>query len=530
MQLPFHDDDGRLAGVVDVLEERVLRYADDGSGRWSPEPIPTRLRTSRAMALEAISEAVAGTDDVLLEAFLEYLELEIEPLKQGLKRAVISGALVPILMASGASGLGGSAVLDAMVDWLPAPVPEANAFRAQVLSRHHDSDGKPYVVLRVLSGQPSRKAPWIHPITGARTRIGKLYQLRGERRSVFHGAGAGAVVATWDALPGVAGDCFVDRPDTPHAARPDLPPPQLVWTFALPEKKTARERVQAAAARLAVEDRGLQLELATGGGWIRGLGQAHLERSMDVLRRETGLRLSISLPPVAYREAPRKSVHGVEAAHRRVDSDGLVAEFGACALDLDPDPGADSLQFTDALDASFDFDLPTRYRPSIQEGVQLAGLVGCRGYPVVGARVRLIGGDHNCLVSTEAHFVQAGALALRRALEKADTFLLEPWSHIEVAVQSGRVGEVMADISSRRGRIVGLDTVNPKGVILALCPDVELRTFAVRLQAMSGGRGRFTRRASHYAPLPAHLESQAHESGRASSSVPPVADWNKAAC
>ncbi|MCA9492871.1 MAG: hypothetical protein KC621_23225, partial [Myxococcales bacterium] len=209
-------EDGHLIGLLDVVADRLLRYADDGSGAFSPEPVPPTLKQVRDLALERVAEAVAVTDDALLEHYLEYLELPPDMLREGLARAVRSRALVPILLTSSARGVGGVPLLSAIAEWLPSldevprevvdhdgtreTVDPGGPFVARVIASHVDDGGERWHELRILAGRPP-KGDWVDARTGERHRVRKLYQVRGPRRSTFQDPRAGAIVGTWDPPP-----------------------------------------------------------------------------------------------------------------------------------------------------------------------------------------------------------------------------------------------------------------------------------------------------------------------------------------
>jgi len=243
---------------------------------------------------------------------------------------------------------------------------------------------------------------------------------------------------------------------------------------------------------------------------LSGLGDAHLARALRRIVSASGLELDHGLPQVAYRETPRRRADRVEGVYLQQDADGLAEAFGAVEVDLLPDPVAREPGWVEQLDGEAARELPERFRPAIRTGFERALAHGpTAGYPVVGISACLVGGRYDMLCSTEEHFERAGEIAGRRALERAGTFLLEPWSHAEIELPESTVGDVIASISALRGRILGLEVRGSRAVVKALCPDRELRDFGKRLQQSTGGRGVFGQRASHYEPLPQHLVAEA---------------------
>jgi elongation factor G len=234
---------------------------------------------------------------------------------------------------------------------------------------------------------------------------------------------------------------------------------------------------------------------------------------MGLLRERIGLDVNAELPPIPYREIPAKAVEAVSGIHRLEDNDGLAVEFGACVVDVllnRQDSGQDPLriEFEDAFDDSEE--LPTRFRPAIDEGVRKGLLRGpTAGYPVLGARIRLTGGEYDILQSTEDHFRLAGEQAARKAMLSSGTRLMEPWWRVDVYVPSASVGEAIAEVSTRRGRVVGMDMLGDEMRVIVSMPYRELRTFSSGLQAVTAGRGRFFGDFSHYERTPDHLLGEA---------------------
>ena len=535
VHLPFVDDDGRLAGIIDLVHGVVLRF--DGDAQCSAEPVPERYARTVLQAREALAESVALTDDDLLEQYLEDLELSDEALESGIIQGLLSRRLMPVLLASVPGRIGAQPLLNAMGRWMPSPLrrprtireddgtpsvlhpaEEADAgasapFVATLVARCFDADGAPYQVVRVWSGRPPRSGHLVHGRDGRQARVQKWYRLRGPRRSVAADAGPGALLATWDALPGRPGDTLTDGVRLCVPA-PEPPPPMTAWLLTSTDEAALGEAVRG----LVEADLGLSLltDEATGGLLLAAATEGHLTLAVRNLRLHWGVDVETALPPVGYREVPAAAVAAVEGVHVREDSYGLVEEYGRCTLDLLPQAcdtsipvdGLEPLSFEDDVDP--DEDLPERWRPAIGEGALSALAHGpTAGYPVVGARVKLRGGAYDMLQSTDDHFRLAGEKGVRSALERSGTRLLEPWWSVEVTVPQQHLGELIGDISSHRGRVVGMEVDGPVAKLCAHSPYRELRTFSSRLLALTGGRGAFKAEPNHYEPLPDHLVGEA---------------------
>ncbi len=504
--------------ILDVLGRQVLRYAADGS--HSPEPVPDHLQEVLARAWEELAEAVAITDDALLEHYLEYLELPPPLLREGLHRAVRSRAVVPVFVSSAASGVGAAPILDALAEWVPAVAdvprlaldhdgnPEAidpdTGFVARVLGEQRDADGAPWHLLRVMAGRPPA-GDWFTARTGDRHRVRKLYRIRGPRRASAAGVGPGSIVGTWDPMEVGAGDTLTDGARTELAGF-RAPAPMVAWSVA-PARTSDGPRLDAALLATCRADPGLALhtDTLTGAVLLAGLDEGHLKIAIDRIR-SLGVEVEVALPPVGYVEAPRSVVEGVEGLHIRTGADGLVEEFGRCEVTLSPTDPLEGNVFVDGI-GDEEEDVPHRYRGAIDAGVREALRHGpTAGFPVMGAELALTGGAYDLLQSTEEHFRMAGQRAARAALERAGTRVLEPWWEVEVTAPARALGDLLSDISAQRGRVLSTEVNGEIAVVVAHCPYRELRTFGTRLQRLSHGRARYLARESHYEPVPAsHL-------------------------
>ncbi len=527
VQLPYFDDEGRFSGVINLLEPdgepRVYRYDLCGGNAFSPEPLPERARADAHAAWERLQEAVALADDALLEDYLEFLVLAPAQVHEGLARLVRRGEVVPVLFASAALAIGAHPLLDAIVSLLPSPLERAapvgrgvdgeplairpdDPFLAQVIASSLDDDGKVVQVLRVWSGQPPRNGQWVDANTGARFRVGKLYQVRGPRRAMAHTTGPGAVVATWDVEAGRPGDTYgVDGSRIAPAPPVSAPMVSYLLDPVGPRDKAA---LPAAVERLCLLDGALSFTVdpLTSGIVLHGQDDVHLGRALDRLQHRFGLHIRAALPPVPYRETPSGAASRVRGVYRE-EAGALVSAFGECWLDIVPQHPEAGVRFENRAEPD---SLPVRFIHALDAGIRDASRHGpTAGYPVTGVGVRCVDGEYDMLSSEDDHFRQAGAVALRAALEQTGTELLEPWSLVRIEVGAPEVGPVLTEVGSRRGRILDMQVGARHAVIEAHLPFREVRVFAPRLQAAAGGRGRFTASHSHYEKLPIELVREA---------------------
>ena len=509
MQVPLDDDEGRFCGVASLLMRRALRYDPEGSARYSVEPLSDDLSEKVAAAWEYLVESVALSDDALLERYLEFLELPVDEVRAGLAAGMASGALLPVLFAAGGRSVGVHALLDFSVWAFPDPLARERAgerepsvdgpLRARLLATQLDGQGQPFHVLRILSGTPGHSKELREAGGEGTARLRKLYQVRGPRRTLAVNLGPGSIVATWDPIAGRPGTLWAEGVEEPGPA-PTRPEPMVSWLLE-PARGTTREKLDGALLQLQQLDAGVELgrDPFTGHPVVGGRDGLHLEVVLERLRTRLGVDVSSSLPPVQYVEAPSASVLNVQGVHRK-GGDIDVVEFGECWVNLAPMEPDSGNQFS--ANPSEDR-LPSRFIPAVHDGVQCGLMHGpTAGYPVIGADVLCTDGEYDMFASTDEHLKLAGTAAVRNALEKSGSRLMEPWSDLAVQVPATGVGDILQHLAAHRGQITGMEVEGDVAHIQAMFPERELQHFAPRLQSLTHGRGRFTRGSKHYRYLP----------------------------
>lgn len=505
---------GALVGLIDVLAGTAHRYLGGESTEFVEEPVPEALHEALAVARERAHEAATLGSDELLEHYLEHFELTDDRARAGLHAASEAGKVALIALTAATLGVGGADLLDAVAqvapdprDWvMPAGMSVRPRFVAQWIGSRFDDDGAVVAYLRVWSGPVPANALWRNGRTGETVRVRKLYRARGPRRASADPVDSGAVVATWDPLPGLPGDAFSDVEDMPLVAPKPGEPMTWLWVRCVREGK--HPQLVAAVEQLRKLDPSLRWseEPHVGGVRLGGLTRAQLDLARLRLEDRFGLELIVDLPPVRYLERPAASVREVHGLHcKRKGSE--VVEYGECWIDLEPTPPELGFQFVGEVHEDV---LPTRFVPPIGEGARRALAHGpTAGYPVSGVLVRCERGEYDALESVEVHFEHAGERAMQAALLQARTELMEPWSEVRVFCGSEHVGPVLADLNAHRGRVLGLEVSELSSVVQAHLPNRELLTLAGRLEALTGGRAWFDLRASHYDRLPNELVGEA---------------------
>ena len=323
LQLPLMDDDGHVCGVVDLLDQKAYRYAPDGSGAWSEEPLSKQMARAAGAARERLIEAIALEDEHLLERYLEFLGLPDDVVQDGLARSTQRCTMLPVLLTSAHLAIGAGPLLDHLVRLLPEPSlarrPALDAdgeFVATVLHTSIDSEGRPWSMLRVWDGAPRHGAELVTGSTGARSKVRKLFQVRGPRRAVAHSTGPGTIVGTWDLIDARPGDVLTHgaRLSTP---RPDMPPPMTAYTLSTEDDHQAALLERALTILLRM-DHGLEVRALAGREHLlEGRTPGQLDRAVEWLKHRMGVRFSVELPRVAYREAPAQPASRAEGVHLR---------------------------------------------------------------------------------------------------------------------------------------------------------------------------------------------------------------------
>lgn len=507
VQMPYKEPGGELVGVVDLIDGVAYRYAGNGTGRFSPEPIPERLSEEFRSRRERLIEAIALTDDGLLEGYLEYLSLDDADFREGLRAAVRNRLVLPVFLAVADQCIGVKPLLDFMhwafpqtvVPQIPQESMRSERF-ATFLASQVDSAGNLYHILRLWTSAEKRGGQWVNGRSGSSSKVRKYFHVRGPRRSTAHSLVPGAIVAVWEPVEGRPGDTLVSSGTlwvNPVHLRPSM------MTYAL-ATDCAPKQLEDALGQLAQFDHAIRFgsEALSGRRTISGHSEAQLERAVRWIQLRIDAPIRGELPEVQYRETIKLEVSGIEGKHERLEN-GLVEEFGACTLTVAPGNFEQALQFEEQVDEE---DIPHRFLGAVESGIRKGMIKGpSGGFPVMGLRVQCVGGDYDFMQSTEDHFQSAAERGLRLALLEGGTRILEPWNTLSLEVPQDAVGNVLADITQRRGRISGLEIHGKVARVRADAPAREVRLLAPRLDAITGGRGHFTVEVTHYAPLPDEL-------------------------
>ncbi len=518
MQVPIGKE-ASFEGVVDVLSGRSWRYALDGSGKGREGDVPPEMADEVADARRAVVEAVAESDEALMEKYFEEDDLPAEDLDVHLARLVAEGAIVPVLFGAASRNVGADQLLDLLTRSTPSPlargaiqarteggdetevVPvEDGPFAAQVFKTVADPYAGRLTIFRVWRGTLESDGTFYNATRETKERFGQVLGIQGKKQEGLGSAGTGDIIAVAKLKETKTGDslCALKNGVVFEQIAPVMP----AISFAInPRSKGDEEKVVDGLNRLSEEDPSLQVGFDEQARDIllSGMGQVHVEVVLERLKRKFGVEVDLSLPKVPYRETIRKKVLGVEGKHKK--QTGGRGQFGVCYIDIEPLPRGEHYEFVNNI---FGGSIPRQFIPAVDKGIKEAMQKGpLAGFPVVDFRIRLFDGKFHSVDSSELAFKIAGSLAFKEAFGRAGPCLLEPIMDLEITVPEECMGDVMGDVTSRRGKVQGMDTRGRYQVIQAQIPMAEVLQYAPDLRSMTSGRGSFTMELSHYEELPA---------------------------
>jgi elongation factor G len=512
-----------FAGVIDVLERCAYVFDQETQGaRYERIAVPQRYEEQLESYRRALIEAVVETDDRLLERYLAGEEPTVGELKAALRRATIARQLVPVCCGSSLRNIGVQLLLDAIVEYLPSPLDVAPVVgygvgeaQGERIERFPADDAPvaglafkvlsdPFVgrltFVRLYSGVVRQGDVLLNPAVGKRERVTKLLRMYANRREELAEARAGDIIA----IPGLR---FTRTGDTLCASEAPIVFEPIQFTQPVINQAVEavsaadQERLLEALQRIADEDPTFQYRFdeETGQILISGVGELHLEIVVDRLRREFGVPTKVGRPQVSYRETITQTVRQEGKFVRPAQGGGGYAHYGHVVLELVPGERSSGIRFENALSQPV---IPTAFLPAIEQAVRDAASAGpVAGYPMVDVLVRLVDGSYHEGESTEVDYQAAAAIAFREGVARARPVLLEPIFAVEVVTPEEALGEVIADLNARRGRIESIQQDGLMYSVRALVPLAEMFNYVTQLRSLTQGRGAYTMIFSHYEPV-----------------------------
>ena len=521
MQIPIGNED-LFEGVVDLVTGKAIMFekaaiATNMVEREIPAEMMPLYEKKRAELLEAIAEE----DEALLDRYIGGEELSVEEIKAAIRKATIAQSVVPVLCGSAFKNVGVQPLLDAVVDYLPSPLEidqmtgaDLNDEEKQITCTCDDKEplaglvfklfSDPYIghlyFFRIYSGTVESGMTVLNSNTGKKERVGRLLKMHANKREEIKWAGAGDIVALVGLKSASTGDTLCDESRPVKLESMDLPEP-VIEVAIEPKTKPDRDALSAALAKLAKEDPSFRVkgDEETGQTLIAGMGELHLEIIVDRLVREFSVNANVGQPQVAYRETitqPAKS----DTKH--VKQSGGRGQYGHAVIEIEPNPG-NGYEFVNAISGGV---IPKEYIPAIDKGIQDALKSGvAAGFPVVDVKVKLVFGSFHEVDSSEQAFYVTGSMAVKDAMRQASPILLEPIMDVEVVTPDDYLGDVMGDLTGRRGKVQSMEARGDSQAVRAQVPLAQMFGYATDLRSKTQGRATFTMQFDHYERVPQSL-------------------------
>ena len=523
IQIPIGAE-GSFVGMVDLIKMKAEIYTDEMGTKHDETDIPEELKEEAELYKTALIESVAETDDMLMEKFLEGQEFTHDELMEGIRKATIASKITPVLCGTSYRNKGVQPLLDAIVDFLPSPVdippvtginPGTDEEEQRITSDDSPFSGltfkvmaDPYVgklvFMRVYSGVIKSGSYAYNSTKGKRERIGRLMRMHANHREDIEEARAGDIVGVVGFRDTTTGDTVCDEKAPIILESMEFPEP-VIRVAIEPKTKAGQDKMTMALIRLAEEDPTFKTysEENTGQTIIAGMGELHLEIIVDRLLREFKVEATVGKPQVAYKECIRKAA---KAEGRYVRQTGGHGQFGHCWIEIAPREPGEGYEFINKIVGGV---IPKEYVPAIDAGIREAAMSGVLGgHEVVDFSVTVFDGSYHDVDSSELAYKIAGSMAFKEALRKADPALLEPMMHVEVVVPDAYIGDVIGDLNSRRGRVMGTDMHAGLQSIDSIVPLSEMFGYSTELRSRTQGRGTYTMQFKHYEEVPKNIAAK----------------------
>ena len=523
IQLPIGSED-TFKGIIDLVEMKAYVYYDDLGKDIRVEEIPADMAETAAKYHEELLEAVAEQDDALMEKYFAGEELTIDEIKKCIRKATIANEMVPVTCGTSYRNKGVQKLLDAIVDYMPAPtdVPSIKGTDPETGEEveRHSSDTEPFAALafkiatdpfvgklcffRVYSGTLNAGTTVYNANKDNNERMGRILQMHSNHRQDIETVYAGDIAAAVGLKSVTTGDTLCDEKHPVILESMEFPEP-VIRVAIEPKTKAGQEKMGIALSKLAEEDPTFKTytDEETGQTIIAGMGELHLEIIVDRLLREFKVEANVGAPQVAYKETIRGTA---DVDHKYARQSGGRGQYGHVKIRIEPNETGKGYEFVNAIVGGV---IPKEYIPAVDKGIQGAMQSGVlAGYNVVDVKVTLYDGSYHEVDSSEQAFMIAGSMAFKEAMRKANPVLLEPIMKVVVIVPEEYMGDVIGDLNSRRGLIQGMEAVTGAQQITAMVPLSEMFGYATDLRSRTQGRGQYSMEPSHYAELPKSVSEE----------------------
>jgi len=519
LQLPVGSESG-FKGIVDLISMKAHIY--DSDGKVTTGEIPADMMESANKEREALIENIAEADDKLIEKYLEGEALSDDEIKAALRKGTISGTFVPVICGSAIKDIGIDLLMELVVNCMPSPLekaprkgmdpndegktierapdPEA-PFSAFVFKTVADPYAGRLSIMKIVSGSLGESGNFYNVNKSSRERYNQLLTIAGKEQKPITEAGPGEIVAVAKLKETATGDTLCDE-SSKILFECAKPLPTLI-SFAVGSKvKGEEDKIFISLSKLLEEDSALKLErnAETKEILLSGRGQVHIEVIVEKVKRKFNVDAQLNTPKVPYKETIKKKVR-VQGRHKK--QSGGHGQFGDCWIQMEPLPRGKGFEFVDAIVGG---SIPRQYIPAVEKGIIESCQKGViAGFPCIDFRVTLDDGSFHAVDSSEMAFKVAGSIAFKKAVQEAKPVLLEPVMKVTITTPDEYMGDIMGNLNSRRGRVLGMDTAGKNQVIIANVPMSEFLTYEPDLRSMTGGRGIYTMEFSHYDEVPAQL-------------------------
>jgi elongation factor G len=518
IQLPIGKEDN-FNGIVDLLSMKAYTYDENGKAKTTE--IPSDMAEQVESERENLIENVAEADDELLERYLEGESLSDDEIMMALKKGIRKKVIVPVLCGSATKNIGINLLQDFIVQCLPSPedrglwkatavggekeieiAPDPNApFSAFIFKTVADPYAGRLSIFRIVSGTLGSDGTFFNTNKDTRERFSQLLRITGKEQKTVEGAIPGDIVAVSKLKESTTGDTLSDEKNKVMFKLAD-PMPSLISFALVPKSKGDEDKVFTSLQKLLEEDTALKVDRnsETKEILISGLGNIHIEVTVEKLKRKFNVEVELNVPKVPYRETVRKKVR-VQGKHKK--QTGGHGQYGDCWIQLEPLPRGQGFEFVDAIVGGV---IPKGYIPAVEKGIVESSRKGVlAGFPCIDFRATVDDGSYHAVDSSEMAFKVAGSLAFKKAATQAEPVLLEPIMAVNITIPDEYMGDVMGDLNGRRGRVLGMDNKGKNQIINAQVPMSEMLSYALDLRSMTGGRGIFSMEFSHYDEVPVQV-------------------------
>lgn len=523
IQLPIGAEDN-FEGIIDLVENVAYFYEDDLGTRSDAKEIPEEYKEQAEELRSSLIEAVAELDEELMEKYLEGEEITIPELKAAIRKGTLNVEFYPVLVGSAFKNKGVQLVLDAVLDYLPAPTDVAaiKGIRPDTDEEivRHSSDEEPFSALafkvmtdpyvgkltffRVYSGTLDSGSYVKNSTKGKRERVGRILQMHANSREEISTVYAGDIAAAVGLKDTSTGDTLCDEKDLVILESMEFPEP-VIDVAIEPKSKADQDKMGIALAKLAEEDPTFRTQTnpETGQTIISGMGELHLDIIVDRMKREFKVEANVGAPQVAYRETFRT---GAKVEGKFVRQSGGRGQFGHVWIEFEPNEEGAGFEFENAIVGGV---VPREYIPAVQAGLEDSLENGVlAGFPLIDIKAKLFDGSYHDVDSNEMAFKVAASMALKNAVSKCNPVLLEPIMKVEVVIPEEYMGDIMGDVTSRRGRVEGMEARGNAQVVRAMVPLAEMFGYATALRSNTQGRGTFTMFMDHYEEVPKSIAEE----------------------